>query len=107
MQDASGAYPDWIEIYNPGTTAVDLSGWYLTDDSTDLTQWAFPASTSIPAGGYRVVFADGGTSTATELHASFKLTTDGEYLALVKPDGTTVVHEYAPAFPAQTADVFV
>src|SRR5207253_6255412 len=34
----------------------------------------------------------------------FSLKAGGEYLALVKPDGTTVVSQYDP-FPAQTQDI--
>ncbi|MCB1094534.1 MAG: CotH kinase family protein [Verrucomicrobiae bacterium] len=39
------------------------------------------------------------------LHANFKLSGDGEYLALIKPDGKTVCHAYAPRYPEQSADV--
>ena len=31
LQDKDGEYSDWIEIYNGGTSAADLAGWYLTD----------------------------------------------------------------------------
>lgn len=27
VTDEEGNYSDWIELYNPGTTAVSLSGW--------------------------------------------------------------------------------
>src|ERR1051325_292920 len=47
---------DWIEIYNAGASAVDLTGWSLTDDPEDLGKWKFPA-TNIVANGYIVVFA--------------------------------------------------
>jgi len=40
-----------------------------------------------------------------EIHTNFKLDGDGEYLALVRPDGTTVEHDYAPQFPEQKTDV--
>ena len=39
-----------------------------------------------------------------QLHTNFSLATSGEYLALVKPDGTTVTKEFAPKFPAQFDD---
>ncbi|KKK81163.1 hypothetical protein LCGC14_2816240, partial [marine sediment metagenome] len=42
---------------------------------------------------------------AGQLHANFRLEGDGEYLALVRPDGTTVEHAYAPAYPQQVADI--
>ena len=37
----------------------------------------------------------------SELHTNFGLSAEGEYLALVAPDGTTIVHEYAPTFQPQ------
>ena len=106
ITDEDGDYSDWIEIYNTNAAPIDLGGWYLTDDASSLTKWRFP-STAVPAGGYLVVFAsdkDRAVSGA-ELHTSFKLSGGGEYLGLVRSDGTTVEHEYAPAYPAQTADI--
>ena len=40
-----------------------------------------------------------------KIHTNFKLDGDGEYLALVHPDGNTIEHEYAPEFPGQITDV--
>ena len=37
---------DWIELYNAGTNAVDLSGWYLTDRAQSPTKWSFPRASS-------------------------------------------------------------
>ena len=33
---------DLIELHNPGPRAVDLEGWYLTDDAVSLQKWRFP-----------------------------------------------------------------
>jgi len=106
LRDEDGEYSDWVEIRNPGPADVDLDGWYLTDDAADLTQWRFPA-VSIPADGYLLIFASG-KSRATagdELHANFQLDGDGEYLALVRPDGETIAHGFIPTFPDQRSDV--
>ena len=86
---------DWIELHNNGPLTVDLTGMYLTDDPFDLTNWAFPTS-SIPAGGYLLVYADNSATSmmAGELHADFALSTGGEYLALVDTNGSTIVYEY-------------
>ena len=43
---------DWVELYNPGASAVDISGWQFQDESAAYT---IPAATSIPAGGYLVI----------------------------------------------------
>ena len=94
LADAEGEYPDWIEIHNPDTSSVDLSGWFLTDKATALNQWSFPAGAIIPAQGYLIVFASEKNDITSELHANFSLAGSGEYLALVEADGTTVVDEY-------------
>jgi sugar lactone lactonase YvrE len=105
LTDANGAYSDWIEIHNPDPTPVDLKDWVLTDDASNPTKWRFPAIT-IPAGGYLVVYASSNdlTDPTKELHTNFGLSADGEYLGLIKPDGS-VASDYAPAFPEQFADV--
>ena len=104
--DADGEYHDWIELFNPDAAAVNLEGWSLTDDAADKVRWKFPAAT-LPAGGYLVVFASSKNrrDPAKQLHTNFSLAAEGEYLALVKPDGTTAVSEFAPKFPAQLEDI--
>lgn len=106
LQTAAGVAADWIELHNSGTVAVDLGGWYLTDQVTNLTKWRVPDATTIAANGYLVIFADSSPVAVTngELHASFSLSKDGEYLGLIQPDGVTVADEYAPVFPPQFED---
>ena len=41
----------------------------------------------------------------SQLHTNFALAADGEYLALVEPNGETVASEIAPEFPPQYEDV--
>src|ERR1043166_144538 len=105
LTNQEGVYPDWIEVYNAGANAVNLGGWRLTDDPANLTKWQFP-SVSLPGYCYLVWFASGTSQTnpALPLSTSFKLSGGGEYLGLIKPDGT-VAWEYAPHFPPQTADI--
>jgi CotH protein/chitobiase/beta-hexosaminidase-like protein/lamin tail-like protein len=104
LVDEDSDYSDWLEIHNPSTSALDLEGWYLTDDASDLTKWRFDA-TSLDAGEYLLVFASDKDRTGPtgELHTNFKLSGGGEYLALVSDDGSTVTSEYD--FPEQQADV--
>lgn len=56
LADEDGDYSDWIEIFNPATTSVDLTGYGLTDNPTDPFKWMFP-SLQLPAGEHVVVFA--------------------------------------------------
>ncbi len=105
LLDQDGEPSDWIEICNPTATPTLLAGYFLTDDPNNLTKWQFPAVT-IPAGDYLVVFATGNDRAlpGAELHTNFSLDRNGEYLALVRPDGSTIINEFAP-FPNQRADV--
>ncbi|MBN1441178.1 MAG: lamin tail domain-containing protein, partial [Planctomycetes bacterium] len=85
--DSYGEFSDWIELYNDGSESVDLDGWFLTDNDSQLDKWRFPAVTILP-GEILVVWASGfdKTDPAAELHTNFRLADDGEYLALVTPD---------------------
>ena len=79
-------YGDWIELYNPGTAAADIGGWTMTDDLTAPDTWTLPTGTTVPAGGFLIVWADDNTG-GTALHASFKLSGGGEQIGLFKADG--------------------
>ena len=107
LLDADGDSSDWIEIYNSGVDSVDLSGMYLTDKDSDPTKWAFPVATSLGAGDILVVFASNKNDILTggEVHTNFKLSSGGEFLALVDVDGVTILDQFAPEFPGQTEDV--
>ncbi len=94
--DEDGDREDWVEITNPNAFAIGLGGYYLTDDPLDLTRWQVPAGTDLDAGGILVLFASGKDRSlpASELHTDFKLDADGDHLALVAPDGTTVLSSF-------------
>lgn len=93
---------DWIELYNNTSSAVDLSGYYLSDDSDNLTKWEFPSGTSIAANGYLIIWADEDGLTQTGLHADFKLSASGESVYLSSP---SVVIEDFTDFSSQTQDI--
>ncbi|MEZ5301095.1 MAG: lamin tail domain-containing protein [Verrucomicrobiales bacterium] len=106
LLDEDGDDSDWIEIHNTTGAALSLAGWSLTDAADDLARWQFP-EVEIAAGGYLVVFASGKDRAApgAELHANFRLSADGEFLALVKPDGATITRQFAPAYPPQESGI--
>ena len=41
ISDEESDFPDWIELYNPGPTAIDLTGWGLSDKSEEPFKWTF------------------------------------------------------------------
>lgn len=107
LLDEDGATTDWIEIHNPDTTTLDLGGYHLTDDANFLQKWTFPAPTILEPGAFLIVFASDKDRrlAGSELHANFKLTSDGEYLGLIAPDGTSVIDDFSPHFPQQFRDI--
>ena len=106
LADGNGNFPDWIEVFNQGDAAVDLTGWHLTDNAIDLTKWTFP-DVALPAGGHLVVFASGNDApdSGGNLHTNFSLSAGGEYLALVQPDGMTIATQFQPEFTQQITDI--
>jgi len=92
IPDPQGQFEDWIELYNTSRAPVNVGGLYLTNDANEPAKWQIPANnvalTTIPAGGFLTIWADGDTADPG-LHASFKLNADGDSLYLFEADGVT------------------
>lgn len=97
---ADGEHYDWIELHNAAEVATPLAGYGLSDRADEPFKWTFP-DVQVPAGGYLLVWASGieGPPPAGELHASFRLSSDGEALVLSDPDGRQVDFVSLPAIP--------
>jgi len=54
--DEDGDYPDWIELYNSGTSSVSLDGYKFIRQEGDIVEWTFP-EIFIGPGEYLTVFA--------------------------------------------------
>lgn len=55
LNEVTSTGSDAIEIFNAGDAAVDLGGWYLTDDKLDVpTAYVFPPDTLLGPGEYLV-----------------------------------------------------
>jgi|GEM_PF-1217316 len=105
ITDPNGEFDDWIEIYNPSATAVDLAGWYITDNLGQLTKYQFPiggTEANVPANAWLLIWADDQTEQG-DLHTNFSLSSTGETVALVGPDGVSIVDQIT--FGPQQSDV--
>ncbi len=103
--DPFGDPEDWIEIYNPGATAIDLGGMYITDDLATPTKYQIPttdaAATTVPAHGYLLLWADAEPAEGAT-HIVPKLSASGEAIGLYTGDLTEID---SLTFGAQTTDV--
>ncbi|MGE3310726.1 MAG: lamin tail domain-containing protein [Limisphaerales bacterium] len=84
--------PDYVELANPTASAVDLSGWSLTDDPAQPRRYVFAPNTVLPARGRLLVWCDADPTTPG-LHSGFGLGSSGDHVRLVAADGLTVVDE--------------
>jgi len=99
-----GDYPDWIEIYNPGTEAVMLGGYYMSDDLVDpeamfMIPDTYPDSVTVAAGGYILFYANKGHESSV-LNLNFKLSGGGEQIGFWTPeqsfiDSLTYIEQFA------------
>jgi len=76
--DEYGKSKDWIEIYNGGSSSVDLGGMFLSDKRGNLKKYEIPtgnsAKTIVPAKGYIIFWADEDTlSERAPMHTNFAL----------------------------------
>lgn len=89
-----GDYPDWIEIYNAGSEAVMLGGYYMSDDLNDPEKMfqipsTYPDSVTVQAGGFIVFYANSDPDWSV-LNLNFKLSGGGEHIGLWNPDQMVV-----------------
>ncbi len=82
-----GGMYDWIELYNSSNSAVDISGWGISDKADTPYRFTFPAGTTIQAGGRKLVFCDGTAGETNSAIAPFGLSTSGETLTLTDASG--------------------
>lgn len=86
LADEDGDFEDWIELYNYGDTPVNLQGWGLSDDFSNPFKWVFPQKTLNP-GEFILIWASGKNRHGENLHTNFSISSDGEPLLLVLPNG--------------------
>ena len=101
VTDQNGEYDDWIELYNRSSEAVELTGFYLTDNKNNLKKWQFPSGTVISGNKFLIIWADGDTL-QNGLHTNFKLSSAGEKLLFLNSD-QLIIDEVR--YPAQTLQV--
>jgi len=102
-KDSKGEAEDWLELLNTSSTAYDLSGHYLTDDIEEPKKWPFPANTKISPGAYLRIWCDNEPGDGP-LHATFKLSDEGEEVFLIGTDAGGNVALDGVVFGQQKSD---
>jgi len=94
---------DWLELYNNSSDTINLHNHYLSDDLDNLTKWKFSDNDILVApNDYLLIWCDNDESQGV-LHTNFKLSGNGEFIALTNPDGVTVIDTLA--FGEQLEDI--
>lgn len=104
IDPADGNFHAWFELYNPGTSNINLTGCYLSITPTNLSQFIIPSGYTIPAGGFQLVWADklpSANHPGGDLHTSFTLQPSST-LVLLDASGRQLD---AVNFPYQLPDI--
>jgi hypothetical protein len=80
-------YSEWIELYNPGSQAVFVSGYWLSNDPANLDLWKIPGGTYISAKGFLVIWMD---KLNTRMHTNFRTRSDNELIFLSNTNGILI-----------------
>lgn len=103
IPDPAGEFEDWIELYNPTSNTINLTGRYLTDKKDNLTKYKFTQpNLSLNPGAYLLIWCDEQGS-QQGIHTNFKLSKSGEFIALVDSDGISIIDSIT--FGQQTTDI--
>lgn len=98
-----GQFDDWFELYNYGTNAADLAGYFLTDSVTNWSKFLIPTGYVIPPHGFLLVWADKKSTVGSPtLHTNFRLSKSGSTIGLFGADGNPVD---TVSFGSQSPDI--
>ncbi len=103
LAESDGSTPDWAELYNPSSAAVDLSDMSLSDSQSNPRRWVFPAGSVCPAMGYRVIRFDAGAPVSST-NTGFGLKANGQSVYLFDKPGNGGTPIDSISFGLQTPD---
>jgi len=97
VSDEFGEFDDWVELFNAGSSPVDLGGKYLTDNLNIPSKYALP-SESLAAGDWAFYWLDNDPEQGA-YHAPFTLSASGDEIALLEWDeagGFWIILDFLP-----------
>jgi hypothetical protein len=99
---------DWIELYNTTGEAINIGGWFLSDDGDDLTKYEIADDTVIAANEYLVLYEDQnfGNPSDPNCHRVFALSENGDQVYLSSAqDGVLTGYQEMEDFGASATGV--
>lgn len=116
-----GKKNDWVELYNPTNSSIDIEGMFLTDDLSNPTKYQITkgntnATTVIPSHNYLIIWCDKLSTTDRGLHSTFKIDGEGGVISLTSNDKSWADTLYYRAhdgnstvgrYPDASNDVFI
>lgn len=85
VESSNGTPGDWVELYNPTTSVIDVSGLKFKDNDDTHAFYVIPAGTTVAAKGFLII---------EEAQLGYGLGS-GDSARLFAPDGTTLVDSYS------------
>lgn len=82
-ESATALYPDWIELYNPNSAPVDLTGYGISDRDDDPFRFQFPDGQIIPPNAYLTIPSELPLG-VSGIALGFGISRQGETLSLSK-----------------------
>lgn len=89
---------NWVEIYNYGESDIDLLGYSISDEETNINKYVLP-SVIIKKGEYLSIYLDGKDKVDKYIHTSFSLTDKDSVLVLSDNKGNLVDKLYLDSLP--------
>ncbi len=103
QKNSEGEYCDWIELYNPGNSSVDLSGWGITDKDSKPFKTVLPQGTKIDAKDFLIIYCS--KEYAGDLsvpHIAINISGNGESITLTSADSSYSDNVNVPALAKDT-----
>ena len=109
MLDPSYNYGGWIELYNPTSSNISLSGYYISHDKDNLKAVQIPSGNgTVPANGFKTLWFDH-YSTGNEYsnnarnQINFKIRPEGDTLYISDKSGKLLITQVCPKSIARTS----
>jgi hypothetical protein len=93
--NAAGQLSDWLELFNPQATELDVSGYSVSVGKAEPGEWVIPTGTRMAAGGYLLLTCEGSAPASTNVADGVRnlgrsLAAEGDVIHLFNPAGQRV-----------------